>query len=241
MFGTPTSPNAPQVGSENQVGGPPTRDLFDTFETTQLVTSHTSANNQSILRNQSRVLSSNMNTSFLDSPTSPGNSESSQGLLQWVTTFGFPPSALNAVLAHISSRVRVVDKHHAPHPQSNWIHLKCSSEQEAQRALSCNSNIVSGSIMIGVIPCTDEGVVLGADKENRLKLNGSMRLFTSPIKPGQGIPNSSMKTPVRIQNARPLVSGYNQNLSPQSVRSPQNVPQKSTGLVSKAMEYMFGW
>ena len=241
MFGTPTSPNAPQIGSEIQVGGPPTRGLFDTLETTQLVTSHTSSNNQNMLRNQSRVLSGNINASFLDSPTSPGNSESSQGLLQWVTVFGFPQTALNAVLAHISSRIRVVDKHHAPHPQSNWVHLKCSSEQEAQRALSCNGNIVSGSIMIGVIPCTDEGVILGADKENRLKLNGSMRLFTSPIKTSQGISNSSIKTPVRIQNARPLVSGYNQNLSSQSVRSPENVPQKSTGLVSKAMEYMFGW
>ena len=244
MFGSPTSPTSPntsQVGSENQVGGPPTRGLFDTLETTQLVNSHASSNNQTIFRNQSRVLSGNMNTSFLDSPINTGNSESSQGLLQWVTVFGFPPNALNAVLAYISSRVRIVDKHQAPHPQSNWIHLKCSSEQEAQRALSCNGNIVSGSIMIGVIPCTDEGVILSADKENRLKLNGSMRVFSSPIKAGQGIPNSSIKTPIRMQNVRPLASGYNQSLSPQSIILPENVPQKSTGLVSKAMEYVFGW
>ena len=137
--------------------------------------------------------------------------------------------------------MRVVDKHPGPHSQSNWIHLKCSTEQEAQRALSCNGNIVSGSIMIGVIPCTDEGVILGSDKENRAKLSDSMRLFSTPIKaPGvSGL--SSTKTPVRIQNARPLVSGYNQHLSPQAVRSPENVPHKSTGLVNKAMEYVFGW
>lgn len=242
MFGTPTSSNVPQIGSENQVGGPPTRGLFDTLETTQLISSHASSLNQSHIKNQSRILSGNMNTTLLDSPTSPvNNNESSQGLLQWVTVFGFPPSALNAILAHISSRVRIIDKHHAPHPQSNWIHLKCTSEQETQRALSCNGNIVSGSIMIGVIPCTDEGVILSSDKENRLKLNNSMRLFTSPVKAGQGIANNSMKTPVRIQNARPLVTGYNQSLSPQSVRTPENVPHKTTGLVSKAMEYMFGW
>lgn len=244
MFGTPASPsNVPQINSENQVGGPPTRGLFDSLETSQLISSHTSSLNQSHMKNQSRIISGNMNTTLIDSPTSPvnNNSESSQGLLQWVTVFGFPPSALNAVLAHISSRVRIIDKHQAPHPQSNWIHLKCTSEQETQRALSCNGNIVSGSLMIGVIPCTDEGVILGADKENRFKLNNSMRLFTSPVKAGQGLANTPMKTPVRIQNARPLVTGYNQSLSPQSVRQPENIPHKTTGLVSKAMEYVFGW
>lgn len=147
-------------------------------------------------------------------------------------------SAMNTVLSHISSRVRVVDKHPAPHSQSNWIHLKCSSEQEAQRALACNGNIVSGSIMIGVIPCTDEGVVLGNDKENRAKMSESMQLFSTPNKQ---LGFAGPRTPVRISNARPLVSGYNQHLSTQAVRSPDNVPHKSSGLVTKAMEYVFGW
>ncbi|OXU19055.1 hypothetical protein TSAR_007447 [Trichomalopsis sarcophagae] len=246
MFGGNNNANVPQMNSENHMGGPPTKSLYESLDTRQsLNTSHNlSINNQSM--NQSRLLAAGyanttINAPFCETPINTTQNESTQGLLQWVTVFGFPMSALNTVLSHISSRVRVVDKHPAPHTQSNWIHLKCSTEQEAQRALACNGNIVSGSIMIGVIPCTDEGVILGADKENRTKLNDSMRLFSTPVKP-PGVSSLALnKTPVRIQNARPLVSGYNQHLSPQAVRSPDNVPHKSTGIVTKAMEYVFGW
>ncbi|XP_015586917.1 nucleoporin Nup35 [Cephus cinctus] len=243
MFGNVTSPSEGQIGTEGHAGGPPTRGLFDTLEITQQIGSPTPLNNQSIISNQSRLLGNNVgsNSFFLDTSTNATSPES-QGLSQWVTVFGFPPSAINAVFSHISSRVRVVDKHAPPHTQSNWIHIKCASEQEAQRALSCNGNIVTGSIMIGVIPCTDEGVLLVSDKENHSKLNGSMRLFPSPGRIHQGQSDSIVpRTPIRLQNARPLASGYNQHLSPQSVKSPENIPQRSTGLVSKAMEYVFGW
>lgn len=94
--------------------------------------------------------------------------------------------------------------------------------------------------MIGVVPCTDEGVILRGDKENRSMMGDSMRVFSTPIRPsGVGGLNTTM-TPGRIANARPLISGYNQHLSPQAVRTPDNVPHKSTGLISKAMEYVFG-
>ncbi|XP_029035015.1 nucleoporin Nup35 [Osmia bicornis bicornis] len=238
VFGGGNTPNTSQMVTESHTGGPPTRGLFDTLETSQ--TSYMSPANQSIPCNQTRNLMNTMNASiFNDSSLNPNKNES-QGLLQWVTVFGFPPSDTNTVLAHISSRVRIVDKHPPPHAQSNWIHLKCASEQEAQRALACNGNIVSGSIMIGVIPCTDEGVILGSDKENRSRINGSIKCFSNLSRLNQSPEYSTPHTPVRIPNARPLAAGYNQ-LSPQSVRVPENVPQKSTGLVSKAMEYMFGW
>lgn len=243
VFGNTTTPNTPQIVTESHTGGPPTRGLFDTLETSQTASPYSSALNHSttnVHSNQSKLMMNTINTIlFPDSPLNPNTNES-QGLLQWVTVFGFPPGAINTVLSHISSRVRIVDKHMAPHAQSNWIHLKCASEQEAQRALACNGNIVSGSIMIGVIPCTDEGVILGCDKENRAKLNGSIRsmyIERLNLSPDCTTP----RTPIRIQNARPLAAGYNQHLSPQSVKSPENVPQKSTGLVSKAMEYVFGW
>lgn len=182
--------------------------------------------------------------SYVDFPLNTTSGESSQGLLQWITVFGFPSSALNTVLAHISSRVRILDKHPAPHPQSNWIHLKCSSEQEAQRALGCNGNVVSGTFMIGVIPCTDEGVIMNPEKENRSMLNDSMRHLSTPSRYGAG--NASRlnvsKTPPRIKNARPLVTGFNQSLNSElALRSSENVPHKTTGLMTKAMEYVFGW
>lgn len=240
MFGGTTSPNGVQIGMETHASGPPTRALFDTLETSQSAISYGTAVNQSI-NNQSRLPSTSLNNSlFLESPINRCAGDS-QGLLQWVTVFGFPPSALNNVLSYISSRVRILDKHCAPQPQSNWIHLKCASEVEAQRALACNGNIVSGSIMIGVIPCTDEGVILDVDKENRSKLNGSIRLFSTPGRGTQMPECSTPRTPTRIQGARPLAAGYNPNVNPQAVRSTENIPQKSTGLVSKAMEYVFGW
>lgn len=248
MFGNPTSPTGGQIGSDAHAGGPPTRGLFDALEITQSPGDYGTPNNHSIAahnQSQSRLLTNNANNSiFLDNTANFASNETSQGLLQWVTVFGFPPNAINTVLSHISNRVRIVDKHPPPHPQSNWIHLKCATEQEAQRALACNGNVVSGAIMIGVTPCMDEGVILSPDKENQSKFNGSMRIFTSPGKSSQGTSGeagSSLRSPIKIQNARPLASGYNQHLSPQAVRAAENVPQRSTGLVSKAMEYVFGW
>ncbi|CAK9818180.1 Nucleoporin NUP35 [Anthophora plagiata] len=241
VFGGASTPNAPQIVTESHTGGPPTKGLFDTLETSQAPSPYVSAANQSMSCNQSRLLMNTMNSSiFPENPLSTNVNES-QGLLQWVTVFGFPLSDTNTVLAHISSRVRIVDKHPAPHSQNNWIHLKCASEQEAHRALACIGNIVSGSIMIGVVPCTDESVILGSEKENRARMNGSVKCFSNLGRINQSPEYSTPRTPIKIQNARPLAAGYNQNLSTQSVRSPENVPQKSTGIVSKAMEYMFGW
>ncbi|KAG7212076.1 hypothetical protein KM043_012430 [Ampulex compressa] len=244
VFGNAASPNTSQINTPNHTGGPPTRGLFDAFETTQAASPYTSTVNQAATSphsHQSRLLMTTMNNPLFPDNSLNINGNESLSLLQWVTVFGFPPSAINTVLSHISSRVRIVDKHAAPQVQSNWIHLKCASEQEAQRALACNGSIVSGSIMIGIIPCTDEGVIQSADKENRAKLNGSIRSFAAMGKINQSPEYNTPRTPIRIQNARPLAAGYSQHLSPQSVRPPENVPQKSTGLVSKAMEYMFGW
>ncbi|XP_034946035.1 nucleoporin NUP35 [Chelonus insularis] len=243
MFANVTNPGTPgRIGNENQVGGPPTRGLFDTLETAETSGTCAVAENRSLSRNQGRNNLNNVNELFfLENNPNIGNTEPSQGLLRWITVFGFPADALNTVLSHISNRVRIVDKHPAPHSQSNWIHLKCATEQEAQRALTCNGNIVSGSIMIGVTPCMDEGVILSSDKESRNKMNGSMRIFSSPTKLNQSVDTNSLTRTPKIPNARPLASGYSQQLSSQSVRSPENVPQKSTGLVSKAMEFVFGW
>ena len=247
MFGNPTNQNDSQMGTEGHTSGPPTRGLFDVLEVPQIPGNYGTPNSRNVAgHNQfSRTLVNNSNnTIFLNNTVNftCDSGEASQGLLQWVTVFGFPPNALNTVLSHISNRVRIVDKHAAPSPHCNWIHLKCATEQEAQRALACNGNVVSGAIMIGVTSCMDEGVILSPSKENGSKFNGSMRIFTSPDKVNAaGTPGSSLRSPVKIQNARPLASGYNQHLSPQAVRAIDNVPQRSTGLVSKAMEYIFGW
>lgn len=240
VFGNTTA-STPQMSSKNHTGGPPTRSLFDALEVGQAPPGYTSFVEQNVTSatSQSRLMSNTIGSPviFPDVPMNLNlNTSESQGLLQWVTVFGFLPTDVNAVLSHISSRVRIVDKHLGPQPQSNWIHLKCASEQEAQRALTCNGSIVSGSIMIGVIPCTDEGVVMSTDKENRAKLNGSIRSLSSIVKTSQS-PNVNG----RWRKLRSLATDYNQHLSPQAAQSSENVPQKSISLVSRAMDYVFGW
>ncbi|XP_070158127.1 nucleoporin Nup35-like [Polyergus mexicanus] len=246
VFGNTTSPNTSQMSTKNHTGGPPTRGLFDSLEVAQVSSPYVSTTNPPvtpILASQSRLMLNTINSPLLfpDTPINLSTSES-QGLLQWITVFGFLPTDINAVLSHISSRVRIVDKHPAPQSQSNWIHLKCASEQEAQRALTCNGSIVSGSIMIGVIPCTDEGVILGcSDKENRTKLNGSTRSLSTGRIERVSMYNCNVSPSTRRRKLRSLAAGYNQHFSPQATQTPENVPQRSTGLVSRAMEYMFGW
>lgn len=250
VFGNTTPSSTPQ-NAKNHTGGPPTRGLFDNLEVSQVSSPYTSVKNPAAanpmcasVQNQSRLMSSTI-ASPIPFPDSSMNltTNESQSILQWVTVFGFLPTDINTVLSYISSRVRIVDKHLAPRSQSNWIHLKCMSEQEVQKALMCNGSVVSGSIMIGVIPCTDEGV-LGSDKENRAKLNE--RSFSTLNKTNQST-TLTVTTPfhmspsARRRKLRSLTAGYNQHLSPQCAQSIENIPQKSTGLVSKAMEYMFGW
>lgn len=97
-------------------------------------------------------------------------------------------------------------------PQGNWVHVKFNNLSEVSRALSLNGKLINNSIMIGVQP--------HYNKEN--KENESM-VYMSPIR------------------ARSLRHSFVSPQNPNTVIPPQNLPQKSTGLVTKAMEYVFGW
>lgn len=97
-------------------------------------------------------------------------------------------------------------------PQGNWVHVKFNNLSEVSRALSLNGKLINNCVMIGVQPYYN--------KEN--KENESM-VYTSPM---------------RARSLRhSFVSPQNSN----TVIPPQTVPQKSTGIVTKAMEYVFGW
>ncbi|KAL1490651.1 hypothetical protein ABEB36_013311 [Hypothenemus hampei] len=96
-------------------------------------------------------------------------------------------------------------------PQGNWIYLKFNNLNEVARALTLNGKCINNSIMIGV--------QLHHSKEN--KENNS--IVTSPTR------------------ARSLRHSFVSPNSSNNVIAGKNVPQKSTGIVSKAMEYVFGW
>ncbi|KAJ8964797.1 hypothetical protein NQ314_004604 [Rhamnusium bicolor] len=97
-------------------------------------------------------------------------------------------------------------------PQGNWVHIKFNNLSEVSRALSLNGKLINNSIMIGVQP--------HYNKENKENDN---TIYTSPIR------------------ARSLRHSFVSPQSPNTVVPPQTVPQKSTGIVTKAMEYVFGW
>lgn len=96
-------------------------------------------------------------------------------------------------------------------PQGNWVHIKFNNFSEVARGLSFNGKCINNTIMVGV--------QLYYPKEN--KENSS--LITSPIR------------------ARSLRHSFVSPHSSSNVLTSQNVPQKSTGIVTKAMEYVFGW
>lgn len=129
----------------------------------------------------------------------------------WVTVFGFPPSSTSIVLAQFASCGTIIDKKHPT--QGNWMHVKFSSLHEVAKALAINGKVISNCIMIGVRPHHNT-----EDKEN-LENSG----YTSPIRARS----------LRLSYANPQINT--------PVIPPHNVPQKSTGLVTKAMEYVFGW
>lgn len=208
--------------------GPPSRGLFDTVDSPSgcyspprtdnrnYFTSPIRDNDQRATPQRSNSFSRNLNESLHKSCKRPiDNSES-----LWVTVLGFPPHAASLILSQFAQCGTILDKKFPP--EGNWVHLKFSSQYETAKALSFNGKLISNSIMIGVLPCN----TIIENKENASNLNESLR------------ENLNVTSPNR---ARPLVQSFIPKQSSTEVLSPQNIPQKSTGLVSKAMEYVFGW
>lgn len=201
--------------SEKQ--GPPRQGLFDTIESKKLGSPllHSTGQNfgNSFNDSVSRINDSlNYSQTINDSFRSTANSRSDGNETLWVTVFGFPPSALTLVLAHFSNCGTIVEKK-CP-TQGNWVHLKFNSFNEVSRALAFNGKLVTNGVMVGVVPYSNKQ----GNKEN--------------------LENSVFSPAPRARSLRrSVVTLPNSN----QITSPQNVPQRSTGLVTKAMEYVFGW
>ncbi|XP_036318784.1 nucleoporin Nup35 [Rhagoletis pomonella] len=132
----------------------------------------------------------------------------------WVTVFGFPPSAISTILQHFAQCGTIVDKVFPPQ-NGNWVHLKYASRLECDKALNYNEKILGNNIMIGVTQCKDKNII---DKENVCDNN------TQP------------------SNIRPLAqTAYKIAQNDSAVVNNANLPQKSSGLMNKAMDLFFGW
>ncbi|KAJ8050761.1 Nucleoporin NUP35 [Holothuria leucospilota] len=152
----------------------------------------------------------------------------------WVTVFGFPPAAASYILQQFSQYGNI--QKHVVASNGNWMHLQFSSKLQAKKALSKNGKIFGGNIMIGATPCIDKGVMEGG-KENLYSTNlagtpTNKRTLSITEEPDL----TKRKTPIR-----PLTAAYQAVSSNHEVLPDHNTPQKSSTVLSKTLEYMFGW
>jgi len=173
----------------------------------------------------------------------------------WVTIFGFPQSATSYVLQEFSIYGQII--RHVPNNQGNWLHVQYQNKLQAQKALSKNGKVLANSLMIGIMPCIDKRVMSSSTAS-------ASNTSTNPVEQTQLSPNSS------ISNVKPAVAGLNRNFSTgakldrtqslrtavrplgpfngpresrttDSISNDPNLPKKNGNVISKAMEYMFGW
>lgn len=233
--------------------GPPTQGLFDSLRENTASTpqrNHLSllnlqSPNQSMGPNQSyqsyqtndsfapgapvnasmRALYSPLGATVSPGPglvATPGPTGADLAAAFWVTIFGFAPGANSMVLQHFTLCGTIVDVVHAPQ-NGNWMHVRFSSRIESDKALNYNHKVIAGNVMVGVTRCTDRSVI---DKENSSSVANS----------------ESNSGPPSTPKIRPFAQqGYKLAQNESTVSPPRDVPQRSSGLVNKAMDLIFGW
>ncbi|XP_067891676.1 nucleoporin NUP35 isoform X2 [Heterodontus francisci] len=151
----------------------------------------------------------------------------------WITVFGFPPASASYILLQFAQYGNILK--HVMSNNGNWMHLQYQSKLQARKALSKDGKIFGEAIMVGVKPCIDKSVMETFDRGR-----GSLFSVFSPPVSTVGTPIQSPSTP-RTTAMRPLAAAYKASSSDYQVVSDRQTPRKDESLVSKAMEYMFGW
>lgn len=212
----------------------PSKNMFSHL---QSPTSFSNANQQSFEGsflnqsgfNQSRIMSPIANLMPAeDSPynhqqnasmfTLPGANYSGEYIKNlWVTVFGFPQSAVSAILSHFSQCGSVLEKVCS---SGNWIHLKFASRLECDKALLYNGKIICNNLMIGVMRCTDENII--ENKENEVSQQQPRDFNVSRIRSLTGAAYKSAQ-----ESAEVVANPY--------------APKKSTGIINKTLDIFFGW
>lgn len=249
---TPTGPESSErisqmlaVNKGERTGGPPTVSLFDTLQSTTVVSPLSVHKGENTGGPPTRGLFDTLQSTTVASPltqtctttsahtTTLCNDEDDTHL--WVTVFGFPVSAAPSILGHFSQIGSVVE-HRYP-GQGNWVNIRYHSKIDVKRALSYNGRIFGNNIMIGVIPSKDHNVlkdvtnvssVLSPITPKSPTVMRSARRLESPMSP-------YVNSPTRI---RPLTGP---NHAENEVIGTQNTPTKNTSIVSRTMDYFFGW
>ncbi|XP_058045221.1 nucleoporin NUP35 isoform X2 [Ahaetulla prasina] len=152
----------------------------------------------------------------------------------WVTVFGFPQASASYILLQFAQYGNILK--HVMSNTGNWMHIRYQSKLQARKALSKDGRIFGESIMIGVKPCIDKNVMENIDRGT---VSSPTSVFTPPMKSfaAQAQPSSTQ----RISTMRPLATAYKPSSSDYQVISDRQTPRKDESIVSKALEYIFGW
>jgi len=203
--------------NRDKPGGPPTNSL--------LFTPNRSISTPNNLHNS---IMSAPSSSFITSPQEVAPTPDHSPLDTWVTVWGFPPSSVSFILSELSMCGTVLQ--HVMPPNSNWMHVRMQTRMQANKAVAKNGCVLGGSIMVGISSCKDETVL-----DN---LNASSMVDNSILSSSVANLSTGLGTPRTI---RPLTQAYKDAQTENKVVPGTNTPSKNNGMVSKAMEYMFGW
>ncbi|XP_074513812.1 nucleoporin NUP35 isoform X1 [Sebastes fasciatus] len=218
---------------KDKSGAPPVRSIHDDLVN---VTTPLSTHRQSFPVMQSPLSARGASTpgvqqlclspAQVDPFYSQGESLSSDDQLDqtWITVFGFPPASASYILLQFAQYGNIL-KHTMASP-GNWMHLQYQSRLQARKALSKDGKVFGDAIMVGVKPCIDKSV-MDSSAAVSTPLSSS---FSSSILPST--PRSAI---------RPLSAAYRSSGSDYQVVADRQTPRKDDSMVSKAMEYMFGW
>uniref|UniRef100_A0A8C9FA57 Nucleoporin NUP53 n=1 Tax=Pavo cristatus TaxID=9049 RepID=A0A8C9FA57_PAVCR len=172
----------------------------------------------------------------LDPFYTQGDSLTSEDQLDdtWVTVFGFPQASASYILLQFAQYGNILK--HVMSNTGNWMHIRYQSKLQARKALSKDGRIFGESIMIGVKPCIDKSVMENFERSSASSMS---TVFTPPSKT-VGTPVQPAST-TKITTMRPLATAYKASTSDYQVVSDRQTPKKDESIVSKAMEYVFGW
>ncbi|XP_074000855.1 nucleoporin NUP35-like isoform X1 [Numenius arquata] len=174
----------------------------------------------------------------LDPFYTQGDSLTSEDQLDgtWVTVFGFPQASASYILLQFAQYGNILK--HVMSNTGNWMHIRYQSKLQARKALSKDGRIFGESIMIGVKPCIDKSVM---ENFERSATSSMSSVFTPPTQSVASTPGQPANYTMRISAMRPLATAYKASTSDYQVVSDRQTPRKVESIVSKAMEYVFGW
>jgi len=229
-FLTPTTPAA-RTPSE-KTGGPPIKGLYSNTPSrkfgTPLTGNGTARPHLSTPQNTTPQLSFGATPSaFKELDVTDGGCHDGN---TWVTIFGFPPSAASYILSQFSQCGTIL-QHHIP-PNGNWMNIRFQTKLQAQKALGRTGRVFGGSLMVGVSPCLDPPADATANASQILDHTSHQDTSVMSL-------NSSLATHNR--SIRPLTQSFKAAHNEHDVSGIVNTPNKNSGIVTKAMEYIFGW